>query len=871
MSKQLKELQDIDLRELIEEETGERFNKEGYILCPFHTEETPSMKVKFFPDRNKEKYKCFGCGEVGDAIDFIVKFRNLEYKAAREYLGLENEKTPKELIIDKVRSYIDWQLKNTKKGYEFLGLFPFTNPQGEFIYFKAKFRKLDGKKETPYYHIENDKVKSNREGIEEVPYNLHNVLEAIKRGYTIIFVEGEKDANTLNSLLKKEPYVATSIKGCLDLKILQNGLKYKVYVISDTGKAGEKYQWKIYEEFYSDAIEFKFINLPGLRLLGNNKDVTDWLDVGKTKKDLLNAFDRSLDLKSKFELQQNRNGVFKWWYNKKADEHEKQYLTDFKLIEAKRLIYIGENREGVQLIIKTPTGDTIERSDFSTVFDDIKSFKHFLGTMDASFTSKNIEDLTKLKMWINRYWATENNFIYLGDKFIEKNDKLILVTGKGAITTDGVDYETISDKSNIDIMDKEFITKSELIEFKDKIFKFWEPTKSIPIFGTIVNNLAVYQNEAVGAKLHVLLIIGESQSGKSTILEKVIAPILNYPLSDKKSIGTTPFAIIKDLATGNYSSIYDEFKPSMMDKYKMQKMSDIIRNLYDRQVINRGDKSFKVKSFRLTRPLIMAGEENYPNQESALISRSCIVYLSKRERTKKNTEAMEWIIDNQDILNKFGKSIINEILNLSVDTYREIRKKKRNSFKDLKERALDTAINIACGIEIYNILLKKHGLRQIKDYEDYIYKNIKEEILDNGTDTKSIVEQMIILYNTMIEDCKTGDLKNVVKETGEGLYIRTSEMLNQIFLFCKQYESADIIPLKLKDFKKQAMKSGYLLKSSSKLIKVDGKPIRFDEYSKDRMRELKVDSIVSPELAEVPMEIEETKVIEGYFKKEGQS
>jgi hypothetical protein len=34
---------------------------------------------------------------------------------------------------------------------------------------------------------------------------------------------------------------------------------------------------------------------------------------------------------------------------------------------------------------------------------------------------------------------------------------------------------------------------------------------------------------------------------------------------------------------------------------------------------------------------------------------------------------------------------------------------------------------------------------------------------------------------------------------------------------------------------------------------------------------LKVDSIVSPELAEVPMDIEETKVIEGYFKRGDQS
>lgn len=860
----MKELQDIDLKQLIEEETGERFNKEGYIKCPFHNEKTPSMSIKFFPDRNKYKFMCWGCNEQGDAIDFISKLKGLDYKAAREYLGMENEKSNKELQLEKVKEYIDWQLKHNKKGYELLGIFPFTNTKNEYIYFKAKFKKPDGTKETPYYHLEDDKVVNNR-GTDEIPYNLYNVLGGIKNQYVIIFVEGEKDANTINSIFRGKDYVATSIKTCKDLQIIQNGLKYSIFTIGDTGKAGEKYKWHVYNEFKDVATEFKFINLPGLKSLGNNKDVTDWLDEGHTIKELLNAFDRNLDIKSKFELQQNKNGIFRWWYNKKIDEHEKQYITDFTLIEAKRLRFIEDDREGIKIVVKSCTGDKIEKIGPSTVFDDIKSFKNFLGTMDLSFTSKNIEDLTKLKTWINKYWAIENSEIYVGDKFVEKNNNLVLVTGEGAITTKGVDYSMVSNNSNINIIDKELITKEELLELKKRIFKFWDPSKSISIIGTVLNDLAAHQNEDVGEKLHILLIVGESQSGKSTILEKVIAPILNYPLSDKKSIATTPFAIIKDLSTGNYPTIYDEFKPSMMDRYKMQKLSDIFRNLYDRQIINRGDKAFKVKTFQLSRPLIMAGEESYPNQEAALISRSCIVYLSKRERTQTNTEAMEWLIDNKEILNKFGKNIINEILNMSVQQYKEIRKQKRDCFKDLKERTLNTAINISCGIEIFNVLLERHGLKRITDYENYIYKNIKEEILDNGNDTKSVVEQMLILYNTMIEDCKANDVKNVVIDRGDGLFIRTSEMLNQIFLFCKQYESADVVPLKLKDFKKQAMKSGYLIKQSSKGIKIDGKNVRFDEYSKERMRELKVDSIVEPELTEIPMNEADKKIIDGMF------
>lgn len=76
---------DLDIVKVIEEE-GLPLKKKGAsweCCCPFHNEKTPSFSVS--PSKNI--YKCFGCGEGGGVIDFIMKFKNLEFLDAVEYLA----------------------------------------------------------------------------------------------------------------------------------------------------------------------------------------------------------------------------------------------------------------------------------------------------------------------------------------------------------------------------------------------------------------------------------------------------------------------------------------------------------------------------------------------------------------------------------------------------------------------------------------------------------------------------------------------------------------------------------------------------------------------------------------------------------------
>jgi len=52
-------------------------------LCPFHSEKTPSFTVS----QEKQLYKCFGCGEGGNAIGFVMKMENLEFQDAVKKLA----------------------------------------------------------------------------------------------------------------------------------------------------------------------------------------------------------------------------------------------------------------------------------------------------------------------------------------------------------------------------------------------------------------------------------------------------------------------------------------------------------------------------------------------------------------------------------------------------------------------------------------------------------------------------------------------------------------------------------------------------------------------------------------------------------------
>lgn len=111
----------LTMREVVEF-YGFEVNRGGYINCPFHSENTPSLKI--YP--GNRGFHCFGCGAHGDVITFVMKYLNLSFAQAiirlssDFHLGLTpTRETPKE-ARERIRARQEAEEAKRRKEAEYL-------------------------------------------------------------------------------------------------------------------------------------------------------------------------------------------------------------------------------------------------------------------------------------------------------------------------------------------------------------------------------------------------------------------------------------------------------------------------------------------------------------------------------------------------------------------------------------------------------------------------------------------------------------------------------------------------------------------------------------------------------------------------------
>lgn len=240
----------------------------GIALCPFHEDTKPSLSV------NSETglHYCHGCGEKGSIFDFHAKKYGLSFSEALKELA-------------------DFAGITETKKKKIIATYDYTDEAGNLIFQVVRYepkgfsqRRPDGSGGHIY----------NLEGVTTVPYNLPEIFKA----KTVFVGEGEQDCDTLKEI---GIVATTNPMGAKKWKSSYNQyLKGKdIVILPDNDETGEKHAQDIANNLKGIAKTIKIVSLPDLPDKG---DITDWLQMGRTKDELLNLVAKTEEWKREQSL-----------------------------------------------------------------------------------------------------------------------------------------------------------------------------------------------------------------------------------------------------------------------------------------------------------------------------------------------------------------------------------------------------------------------------------------------------------------------------------------------------------------------------------------------------------------------------------------
>lgn len=177
--------------------------------------------------------------------------------------------------------YMDTDKRPPGNNFHIVAVHPYEDKAGKLRYQSVK---LDPKSFRVRRINGNGDFEWNLKGVEPLPYKLPQIIKAFESGETVYVVEGEKDADNLLKL----GFVATTNHGGAG-KWRDCHSKYfpagaEVVILPDNDKPGKKHAENVAQQLFKRGCKIKVVELPGLPEKG---DVSDWIDTGHTKEDLL--------------------------------------------------------------------------------------------------------------------------------------------------------------------------------------------------------------------------------------------------------------------------------------------------------------------------------------------------------------------------------------------------------------------------------------------------------------------------------------------------------------------------------------------------------------------------------------------------------
>lgn len=200
--------------------------------------------------------------------------------------------------IPKKDCFVDEPKPQRKAPWELLREHIYTNLDGGIVAKKQIFRKPDGSKTAIWYRMENGQYVKGLNGLKMPLYHLHKFTKATG---TLVIVEGEKDAETMERL----EYAATTSPNGAGSKWRKEYNKYlkdrNVVIITDNDEPGEAYGKDVAEKIQGDAADVKLIRsadiYPDVKHKGDISDIAAAVGDAETKQLLIDAIKRTANYK----------------------------------------------------------------------------------------------------------------------------------------------------------------------------------------------------------------------------------------------------------------------------------------------------------------------------------------------------------------------------------------------------------------------------------------------------------------------------------------------------------------------------------------------------------------------------------------------
>jgi hypothetical protein len=500
-------------------------------------------------------------------------------------------------------------------------------------------------------------------------------------------------------------------------------------------------------------------------------------------------------------------------------------LTNFVMKPVEMIVSEEETQITADLV--TVKKEVFRQTFMTTDFNNLQKFKNILNkrTIALSYTGSE-GDLELLKGYIHELdWVRKTGVKALG--LYELDGRWVYVSAEGAVEAGG---RTVSDVVQLErhrgiksgILSCEPITPQQLKELGKALLAYNEPAKTVAVLAWCAGCFIKEHLKSLKVKYPHLFLIGEQGSGKSNTLERVILPVFSRTKVNAAT-QVTAFTLMKDSASSRLiPQPLDEFKPSKMDKYKLNALYNHMRDSYDGHegVRGRADQSSVV--YELLAPLIVAGEES--PDEPAIRERSIELLFSRKDLKPADCRrAFNRLCAMATVLGSLGRGLLEAALGATQAEVEKWYTEGKAAFSD----ALPSRIvaNLACCVAGLRLVERLCGMSSLSWAQVFgisldeccrcLGYAASEYLLDGNVLNKGILEQSLeIMVRMGLDDqCEWTYLKDKSQ-----IAIRFNKVYDRFTKYRRDYAIVgECLPYP--QFLKQLRKSELF---------IDYKPVRFN-------------------------------------------